>query len=171
LTGSIIITALPIATFTYPASAYCILSNPLFPNSIKPGPEILLPQLSITSATGLINPAASTPGTYMVTNTIPAAGCPAVMINTVRIDPVLLAENSFGAAGRLLSICQNPSSGYAVPLTLSGIVYTSNGIMNKCGNILVCNSRWFRYFTGTIISGGIENILNAQNYLMVIYNL
>src|SRR5207302_1754410 len=79
-TTSVTITALPIATFSYTGSPYC--QNAANPSPTFSGGGVAGTFSStaglvfVSTATGQINLAASTPGTYTVTNTIAAsAGC------------------------------------------------------------------------------------------------
>ena len=82
-TTSVTITALPVATFSYTGSPYC--QNAANPSPTFSGGGVAGTFSStaglvfVSTATGQINLAASTPGTYTVTNTIAAAnGCAAV---------------------------------------------------------------------------------------------
>jgi hypothetical protein len=76
--ATLTVTALPVATFSYPGSPYCInAANPLpvFSGGGVAGTFSSSTGLVfISTATGEVNIAASTPGTYTVTNTIAAAG-------------------------------------------------------------------------------------------------
>src|SRR5437763_10244090 len=83
VTTSVTITALPAATFSYTATPYC--QNAANPSPTFSGGGVAGTFSStaglvfVSTATGQINLAASTPGTYTVTNTIAAsAGCAAV---------------------------------------------------------------------------------------------
>ena len=79
-TAPVTITALPVATFSYTGTPYCS-------NGVNPSPTFSGGGLAgvfsssaglvfVSPATGQVNLAASTPGTYTVTNTIaPSAGC------------------------------------------------------------------------------------------------
>ena len=77
-TGTIVVTALPVATFSYPSTNYC--SNDANPSPVFTGGGVAGTFSSTTglvfvnTATGQVNLAASTPGTYVVTNSIAAAG-------------------------------------------------------------------------------------------------
>ena len=82
-TSSITITALPVATFSYTGTPYC--QNAANPSPTFSGGGVAGTFSStaglvfVSTATGQVNLAASTPGTYTVTNTIAAAsGCAAV---------------------------------------------------------------------------------------------
>jgi gliding motility-associated-like protein len=87
-TSIISIAAAPEAGFTYPGSPFChdAASATI---TLDPGAEIgsfsASPTgLSINTATGAVNIGSSTPGTYTVTNTIPAGyGCPITTASTL----------------------------------------------------------------------------------------
>jgi gliding motility-associated-like protein len=80
--SSITITALPVGTFSYPATPYCIDAldpSPVYSVGGIAGTFSSTAGLTINSASGLVTLSTSTPGTYTVTNTIAAAaGCPSV---------------------------------------------------------------------------------------------
>lgn len=89
------ITNSPDATFSYTSNPYCQnASNPLptFPPGASAGTFSSNPagMAFVNSSTGEINIAISLPGTYSITNTIPASGaCPMVsFINSVTINPL-----------------------------------------------------------------------------------
>jgi hypothetical protein len=82
-TSSITIIALPVATFSYTGSPYC--QNAANPSPTYSGGGVAGTFSStaglvfVSTATGQVDLAASTPGTYTVTNTIAASGgCAAV---------------------------------------------------------------------------------------------
>ena len=79
-TGPIPLFCCPFGNFTYPKTFYC-------QNEANPSPTLIsnavagvyssTPGLSLNSTTGLINLAASTPGTYVIRNTVaPSGTCP-----------------------------------------------------------------------------------------------
>ena len=82
-TGPIPAVCCPFGNFTYSSTFYCqngANPSPAFVSNATAGTFSAVPStgLSIDSATGLINLAASTPGTYVIHNTIQSAGtCPA----------------------------------------------------------------------------------------------
>jgi hypothetical protein len=83
------LTALPVGTFTYTNSPYCANSvNPL-PTFSGGGVAGVFSSTSglifVSNTTGEVNLSASTPGTYMVTNTIAAAGGCAQVTETASI--------------------------------------------------------------------------------------
>ena len=95
-TTSVRITALPVATFSYPGSPYC--SNQSDPLPVFTGGGVAGTFSStaglvfINASTGQVDLSASAPGTYTVTNTIPASGgCAAVSASagiTIFVAPV-----------------------------------------------------------------------------------
>lgn len=110
-TSTITISAQPVASFSYTASPYCQNSgdpSPVFSGGGIAGTFTSTPGLNINSATGTINLNASTPGTYTVTNTIPASGgCPATTATssiTITAQPV--ATFSYTAS----PYCQNAAN-------------------------------------------------------------
>ncbi|KOS06936.1 hypothetical protein AM493_13520 [Flavobacterium akiainvivens] len=97
-TFSVEILPASVADFTYAATAYC-QDEPVNPMPILDGiaGTFSAPAgLSVNSATGEINLAASTPGTYVVTNTIAGSdNCPAVATTEITITslPVIVLED------------------------------------------------------------------------------
>ena len=102
-TSSITITALPVATFSYTGTPYC--SNAANPSPTFSGGGVAGTFSStaglvfVSTATGQINLAASTPGTYTVTNTIAAAGGCAVVTATSSITITALPAATISYAG------------------------------------------------------------------------
>ncbi|MDF2437617.1 MAG: hypothetical protein K0Q95_1993 [Bacteroidota bacterium] len=81
-TGTVTVNNPPVATFSYPSSQFCVSApnpTPSFSGGGSAGTFTSAPAgLVLNSSTGLITLGSSTPGTYTVTNTIPAGGgCPA----------------------------------------------------------------------------------------------
>ena len=77
------VTPLPVATFSYTGTPYCTNASNPFPTFSGGGVAGTFSSTAglvfVSTATGQVNLSASTPGTYTVTNTIPAAGgCGAV---------------------------------------------------------------------------------------------
>ena len=135
-TSSITITALPVATFSYTGTPYC--QNAANPSPTFSGGGVAGTFSStaglvfVSTATGQINLAASTPGTYTVTNTIAAAGGCAAVTATSSITITTLPVATFSYTGT--PYCQNaanPSptfSGGGVAGTFSstaGLVFVS----------------------------------------------
>ena len=86
------VTVLPVATFSYDGSPYCRNSANAFPTFSGGGVAGTFSSTAglvfANTATGEIDIASSTPGTYIVTNTIPAAGGCGDVIDT---DPVTIS--------------------------------------------------------------------------------
>ena len=102
-TTSVTITALPVATFSYAGTPYC--QNAANPSPTFSGGGVAGTFSStaglvfVSTATGQINLAASTPGTYTVTNTIAAAGGCAAVTATSSITITALPVATFSYAG------------------------------------------------------------------------
>src|SRR5207344_340355 len=102
-TTSVTITALPVATFSYAASPYC--QNAANPSPTFSGGGVAGTFSStaglvfVSTATGQINLAASTPGTYTVTNTIAASGGCAVVTATSSVTITALPAATISYAG------------------------------------------------------------------------
>ena len=151
-TTSVTITALPVATFSYTGSPYC--QNAADPSPTFSGGGVAGTFSStaglvfVSTATGQINLAASTAGTYTVTNTIAAAGgCAAVTatssvtITTLPAATISYAGTPFcnslvaaqavtrtGTAGGTYSstvgLTINPATGAITPSTSTPATYT-----------------------------------------------
>ncbi|MBD2769942.1 T9SS type A sorting domain-containing protein [Hymenobacter sp. BT664] len=92
-TFSVTITRPPVATFSYASAAYCTSGTnpaPVIPAPSTAGTFSSTVGLTINATTGVITLGSSTPGTYVVTNTVGAAGgCAAVTATfSVTINPV-----------------------------------------------------------------------------------
>ena len=127
-TTSVTITALPVATFSYAASPYC--QNAANPSPTFSGGGVAGTFSStaglvfISTATGQINLAASTPGTYTVTNTIAAAGGCAVVTATSSITITTLPAATISYAGN--PFCSSLVGAQAVTQTgTAGGTYSS----------------------------------------------
>ena len=129
-TAQIIITALPVATFNYNAVTYCKNgANPIlsFIGSGIAGVFSSTTGLTITSA-GAIDLATSTPGNYVITNTIGAsAGCGIVTATfaiTITI-PLVATFNYFGSP--YCKNASNPSPTFAVG-GVAGVFTSTTGL-------------------------------------------
>ena len=117
--ATVTITTAPVATFSYPTTSYCAAAQgnvaPVFGSGASAGTFSSTAGLSLNPATGIVNLAASTAGTYTVTNTIAASGSCAATAATsaITISPAPVAGISAGGA---TAICQ----GTAVLLTATG---------------------------------------------------
>jgi gliding motility-associated-like protein len=117
------ISTLPSATFSYSSPSFCknaVNPMPVYSNNGQPGAFSAMPAgLSfVNSGTGEINLGASAPGTYTVTNSIPASnGCPNVSASfVVTIDPYPVMTSASSA-----TIC----TGTALNINLSGSIPAS----------------------------------------------
>ena len=127
-TSSITITALPVATFSYAASPYC-------QNAVNPSPTFsgggvagtfssTAGLVFVSTATGQIDLAASTPGTYTVTNTIAAAAGCAIVTATSSITITTLPAATISYAGT--PFCSSLAAPQAVTQTgTAGGTYSS----------------------------------------------
>ena len=133
-TTSVTITTLPVATFSYTGSPYC--SNGTNPSPTFSGGGVAGTFSSttglvfISAATGQINLASSTPGTYTVTNTIAAAGDCAVVTATSPITITALPTAAISYSGT--PFCQSVSSAQPVILTGTG-AYTTGTYSSTAG--------------------------------------
>ncbi|MFP9112791.1 fibronectin type III domain-containing protein [Flavobacterium sp. RHBU_3] len=98
----IMITAKPSAEFGYSYPTVCDNAGTMSPVAVDAGTlgtfTVDVAGLNIDSATGVITPAGSTPGTYVVTNTVTAfAGCEGTYTFTVVITPAPVAEFTYSA--------------------------------------------------------------------------
>ena len=110
-TSSITITALPAATFSYTGTPYCQNAanpSPTFSGGGVAGTFTAPAGLSINAATGVVNLAASTPGTYTVTNTIAASGGCGAVVATSSITVTALPAATFSYTGT--PYCQNAAN-------------------------------------------------------------
>jgi len=119
-TASFTVTALPVATFSYTGTPYCnnaVNPSPTFNGGGIAGVFSSTAGLSfVSTATGQINLATSTPGTYSVTNTISAAGGCAIVTETSSITINALPAATISYAGS--PYCQSVAT--AQPVTLTG---------------------------------------------------
>ncbi|MGZ4059786.1 MAG: T9SS type B sorting domain-containing protein, partial [Bacteroidia bacterium] len=149
--ATITITTVPVATFSYSATSYCQNDpnpSPTFSGGGSAGTFTSTAGLSINAATGVINLAASTAGTYTITNTIAASGsCPAATATfTITINPVpVVSVNS-------AIIC----NGQTATLTASGATsYTwSAGATSTGVNTATASPAATTSYTVTGTSGG-----------------
>jgi gliding motility-associated-like protein len=126
-TATIVINAPQSAAFSYTASPYCqsgINPSPTFSGGGVAGTFSSTTGLSITAASGLINLASSTAGTYTVTNTIAASGgCPAVTASaTITISPLQNAAFNYSAS----SFCQSATNPTPTITGVSGGTFSSS---------------------------------------------
>ncbi len=102
-TTPVTITALPVATFSYAGTPYCsnaVNPSPTFSGGGVAGVFSSTAGLNfVSTATGQVNLATSTAGTYTVTNTIAAAGGCAVVSSTNTITITALPTASISYTG------------------------------------------------------------------------
>jgi hypothetical protein len=107
--GTVYVTIPPVATFSYIGTPYCQNGTNPFPNYSGGGVAGTFSSTAglvfISVSTGQINLAASTAGTYTVTNTIAASGGCSAVISTTSITITSLPIAAFSYAGG--SYCQN----------------------------------------------------------------
>ncbi len=114
------VTLRPVATFSYTGSPYCLNAAdplPTFSGGGIAGTFSSTPGLVfISTSTGQIDLAATTPGTYIVTNTIPATGGCGIVTAT---SPVTLyGSNTWtGSLGTDWNVTANWSCGFIPDLT------------------------------------------------------
>lgn len=142
-TSELTITQLPIATFNYPSTPYCINgSNPLptYTGGGTAGTFSATAGTSVTSTNGLVSLSGSSTGTYTVTNSIAAAnGCPAVVAsNTITINPIATANAASDA-----TICASGS--YTLAGSIGGAASTLSWTTSGSGlfsNATIANSKY-----------------------------
>ena len=128
VTTNVTITTLPVATFSYSGSPYCSNAanpSPTFSGGSSAGVFSSTAGLSfISKATGQIDLATSTPGTYLVTNTIVAAGGCAQVTATSAITITALPTATISYSGT--PFCKSVATPQAVTLNgTSGGTYTA----------------------------------------------
>jgi hypothetical protein len=148
-TASVTISAAPVATFTYANAAYCVSSGSataVVPATSTAGTFSSTTGLSINATTGAIAVAASTPGTYTVTNTVAAAsGCAAatatttVTINARPATPTISVQYN----GSTTTLTSSAATGNQWHLNnglipgATGQTYVANGIPAQLGSYTV----------------------------------
>jgi Ig-like domain CHU_C associated/Secretion system C-terminal sorting domain len=159
-TASITITQLPAATIAYTGSPYCSNAGTatVTRTGTAGGTYSAAPGgLSINAATGAVNLAASTAGTYTVTYTIAAGGgCPAVTatasitITAVPAATISYAGNPFCQPGGIVAVTRTGTAGGAYSATPAGL-----SINAATGDINVTTSTPGTYtVTYTLAAGG-----------------
>ncbi|WP_435262097.1 hypothetical protein [Tenacibaculum sp. nBUS_03] len=133
-TTSMTIKALDDASFSYPASAYCVNASDPSPNSIAtPGGTFSSTNGLVIASNGTIDVSASTPGTYSITYTT-AGACPNSASANLTINALDDASFSYGAA----AYCSNASDPSPTITGLTGgsfsstpgLVIASNGTID-----------------------------------------
>ena len=114
-TTSVTITAAPVASFAYPAAAYCAAGPAVavvLPGTSTAGTFSSTNGLSLNTSTGTVLPGTSTAGTYVVTNTLAASSGCAATSSTATIVINVLPTATLATSGAT-TFCQ----GGAVTLT------------------------------------------------------
>ena len=162
-TSSVTITAVPVATFSYTGTPYC--SNAANPSPTFSGGGVAGTFSStaglvfVSTATGQVNLATSTPGTYTVTNTIAAANGCGVVTATSQITITKLPVATFSYTGTpYCKNAANPSptySGGGVAGTFSASPAGLNFVSTATGQINLATSTPTTYtVTNTIAASG-----------------
>lgn len=158
-TTTITITAAPNATISYAGSPYC--SNAGTANVILTGTAggtySSTAGLSLNAATGAVNLAASTAGTYTVTYTVPAGGGCAIYTTTTTITITTLPAATISYAGS--PYCSNAGTATVTRTGTAGGTYTAApaglSINAATGDVNLAASTAGTYtVTYTIAAGG-----------------
>lgn len=100
---SITVLSLPDASLSYPQASYCPTDADPVPTATNPGNFATYPGLVIDSGTGTVDLSASTPGTYMVTNTYTSTctntGTTMITVNPPADATFAYASNTICAGG------------------------------------------------------------------------
>jgi hypothetical protein len=114
-TQSVTITAAPVAAFSYTAASACAgsatLLTPTLGTGATAGAFTSTAGLTLNAATGAVNPATSTAGTYTVTNTVAASGGCAAATSTATVT--------------INALPATPTYSYTYP-TRSTVLFTSS---------------------------------------------
>ena len=125
------------ATFSYSAGTYCADAGNQTPTVVDAGTFTSTAGLSINASTGVINLAASTAGTYTVTNTTSGA-CPDTKTTSITINA--LSDASFNYPSNTICLSdgnQTPTTGMAGTFSsTTGLVFvsTTTGEINVSGS-------------------------------------
>ena len=166
-TSDITITKLPVADFEYASTAYCkSAANPLpeFLNGGAAGTFSSTTGLVINSSTGEIDLAASTAGTYTVTNTFTAAGGCAEVAKTfnIQIDPI-----SFGGTSILASLDDKDEYETPAPARLVTACHLGSGEIEVSDDYVGEIIRWessVDAINWTTINGTADQNLNPYRF-------
>ena len=176
-TVNITVNLLPVATFSYSGTPYC-------PNAANPSPTFsgggvagtfssTAGLVFVSAATGQVNLAASTPGSYVVTNTIAAAaGCSMV---TATSPITIISDLTWtGAVSSDWNVAGNWSCGFLPVLTTlvqipdvpnkpvlsAGATGTVNNLTIEAGSSLSISGNTLQ-IAGTITNNGTFNASNG----------
>ncbi len=158
-TASVTITALPNASISYTGTPYCSTSGTatVTLTGQSGGTYSSTAGLSINSATGDVNLAASTPNTYTVSYTIAASGGCAAVVKTTLITITAAPSASISYSGS--PFCNNASSKTVTRTGTTGGTYSASpgglSIASANGTITPSSSTAGTYtVTYTIAAGG-----------------
>ncbi len=150
-TINVTITAPPVATFSYPASPFCINEtdpSPTFTGGGVAGDFTFSPAgLVINDSTGVIDLSASTPGTYTITNFVTGEFvCPdATATATITIYPTY-------ATSVLDNVCSGET--YYLPdgtgVVAAGIYTTTLNTINGCDSVITTFLGFYPVYTATV---------------------
>lgn len=158
-TATVVITAVPVATFSYTGDPYCSSEanpSPTFSGGGVAGNFTAPGGLSINASTGQVNLALSTAGTYTVTNTINSAGC-GIIVATAPITITKLPVATFSYAGSpYCSSATNPLPTYSGGGVAGTFTSTAGLIINaSTGEVNLATSTPGTYtVTNTIAAAG-----------------
>ncbi|MCE5345625.1 MAG: DUF2341 domain-containing protein [Bacteroidales bacterium] len=175
-TAQLTVTARPVATFSYSGTPYC-------PNAANPSPEFsgggVAGTFSSTSglvfvstATGQVNLAASTPGIYTVTNTIAAAGGCGIVTATSSITIISDMTWTGGIStdwntpgNWSCGIIPNSTTSVQIPNTAVNKPFVSTGATGTVNDLVIDNGSSFTVEGSIQISGTITNngLFDAEN--------
>ncbi|NVO31340.1 T9SS type A sorting domain-containing protein [Hymenobacter lapidiphilus] len=134
-TFSVTITAPATAGFSYATASFCTSATgtvtPTLATGATAGTFSSTSGLSIDATTGAITPGTSTPGTYVVTNTVAASGGCAVVTATFSVTITAPATAGFSYASA--SLCTS-TTGSVAPVLTSGA--TAGAFSSTAGLIL-----------------------------------
>jgi gliding motility-associated-like protein len=157
-TTSITITAPQTGIFNYPSSPYC--QNGSNPSPVLGGGSVAgtfssSGGITVSSATGLVDLASSSPGTYTVTNTIPASGgCPAINeTSSITISPLQNAAFSYSSS----SYCQSSTNPSPVVSGVSGGSFTASPVglnLNPGTGLITLSTSSINTYTVTYTTPG-----------------
>jgi len=166
--GTITVTALPVATFSYTSTPYCINGanpSPTFSGGGVAGTFSSTAGLVfVSTATGQVNLVASTPGSYTVTNSIAASGGCGIVTSTSLITIISdliwtgTVSTDWNEPGNWsCGFIPNVTTNVQIPNVVNKPVLSS-GAIGTANNIIIDNSSSLTIVSNTIqISGTITN--------------
>ncbi|SDY51288.1 beta strand repeat-containing protein [Hymenobacter psychrophilus] len=154
-TFSVTVTAPATAGFSYASTAFCTSNTgtrvPVLTTGATAGTFSSTTGLSLDAATGAITPGTSTPGTYVVTNTVAASGGCATVTATFSVTITAPATAGFSYASANYCVgATNPSPVLATGASAgtfsstTGLVISATGVINlstsTAGTYVVTNT-------------------------------